>query len=301
MTHGVTLDTPDTQLTHRAATLLAAGPADAQTLISYVCQLPGAPPMIAEHMATALFAGHGGFTRDATGRWRLKTTPDDVSIAASASALALECESFIVVDVEATGSAAYRGDRIVEIAAVRVHNGTATTVFNSLINPQRPIPRTISRLTTISSDMVRNAPTFRDICGDLLRVLEGQIFVGHNVEFDWRFINMEVQRVTSRRLQGRRLCTVRMAKRFLPQLRRRSLDHVSWHFGIENEARHRAGGDAEATAKVLVRLLRDARTSGCETYADLEEMMVEPSKSGRRRRRRGRRALPHSVADDASA
>src|ERR1043166_4802931 len=72
MTHGVTLDTPDTQLTHRAATLLAAGPADAQTLISYVCQLPGAPPMIAEHMATALFAGHTRFARRSDGRWCLR-------------------------------------------------------------------------------------------------------------------------------------------------------------------------------------------------------------------------------------
>ena len=299
MTHGVTLDAPDTQLTQRAAVLLADGPADAQTLISYVCQLPGAPPMIAEHMATALFAGHGGFTRDPLGRWRLKTTADDVSIVAPT--LPLERESYIVVDVEATGTAAYRGDRIVEIAAVRVHEGTVTTVFNSLINPQRQIPRQITRLTAISADMVRRAPTFREVCDELLGLLEGQIFVGHNVEFDWRFLNMEVQRVTSRRLQGRRLCTVKMAKHLLPTLRRRSLDHVSYHYGIENPARHRAGGDAEATAKVLVRLLREARSGGCETYADLEDMMMETAKSGRKRRRKKRRAMPHAAGDDSAA
>jgi len=69
---GLTLGNADTLLTERAADFLATGPADAQALISHVCQLPGAPAMVAEHMATALFAGHTRFTRDAIGRWMLR-------------------------------------------------------------------------------------------------------------------------------------------------------------------------------------------------------------------------------------
>ena len=66
MATGLTLGGADTTLTERAAEFLAAGPADAQSLMSYVCQLPGAPRNVAEHMATALFAGHQRFARDAT-------------------------------------------------------------------------------------------------------------------------------------------------------------------------------------------------------------------------------------------
>ena len=68
----VTLGNADTLLTSRAADFLSAGPADAQSLISYVCQLPGAPATVAEHMATALFAGHAKFVRDRVGRWMLR-------------------------------------------------------------------------------------------------------------------------------------------------------------------------------------------------------------------------------------
>ena len=75
MTAGLTLGDADTPLTTRAAELLATGPADAQALISYVCQLPGAPLNIAEHMAAALFAGHQRFVRDRDGRWRLREAP----------------------------------------------------------------------------------------------------------------------------------------------------------------------------------------------------------------------------------
>src|SRR5215212_127130 len=103
MTDGLTLAPPDTLLADRAADFLTAGPADAQTLISYVCQLPGAPRTIAEHMATALFAGHARFARDATGRWRLASTPADVAVAL-AMPVALETGSYIVVDTETTGT-----------------------------------------------------------------------------------------------------------------------------------------------------------------------------------------------------
>src|SRR5260370_32053612 len=101
MSDGLTVAASDSPLTHRAAEFLSAGPADAQTLISYVCQLPGAPARVAEHMATALFAGHRRFARDLDGRWRLN---ERGSAAVVAPPLSLAGGSFIVVDVETTGS-----------------------------------------------------------------------------------------------------------------------------------------------------------------------------------------------------
>jgi DNA polymerase-3 subunit epsilon len=208
-------------------------------------------------------------------------------------------ESFVVVDCETTGSRAWSGDRITEVAVVRVHRGVAERVFDTLVNPDRPIPASVTALTNITSDMVRGAPRFRDICPQLLGVLEGQIFVAHNADFDWRFLSAEVERATYRPLQGKRICTVKLARKVLPQLRRRNLDALQNFYGVENHARHRAGGDAVATASVFLRLLDGARDRGWTSLDDLTYAMTRGT--GRRKRRRRPPALPHSVTDDSYA
>ena len=195
MSAGLTLSSSDTLLTDRAANFLAAGPADVQSLISHVCQLPGAPLGVAEHMAAALFAGHKRFERDRDGRWRLReaTAVSHWPVVRSAE---LHRESFVVVDVETTGTRAYSGDRVTEVAVVLVRDGAATTVFDSLINPERSIPPAIVAITNITWEMVRDAPRFGDVCDQLLGVLEGNVFVAHNATFDWRFLSAEIERVT---------------------------------------------------------------------------------------------------------
>lgn len=295
---GLTLGNADTLLTDRAVDFLAAGPADAQTLISHVCQLPGAPAMIAEHMATALFAGHTRFVRDANGRWMLR---DGQPCAAwpAAGPIALGDEPFVVVDVETTGSRPYAGDRVTEVAVVRVHHGVATTVFDTLVNPERSIPPAIVAITNITWEMVKDAPRFADVCDQLLGVLEGHVFVAHNANFDWRFLSAEIERVTRRPLKGRRLCTVRLARRLLPQLSRRNLDALSKYYGVENGARHRAGGDATATAQILLRLLDAARDRGCDTLDDLEGLLS--GSTSRRKRSRRPPAFPQPASDDRTA
>jgi DNA polymerase-3 subunit epsilon len=180
-----------------------------------------------------------------------------------------------------------------------VQNGVATPVFDTLINPERPIPPAIVALTQITWEMVKHAPRFSDVCDQLLGVLEGNVFVAHNALFDWRFLSMEIERVTRRPLEGRRLCTVRLARKLVPQLRRRNLDSVTNYFGIDIGARHRAGGDALATAQVLLRLLDAARDRGCTTVDDLERLSsarAMPKKYPRRPP-----AMPRSVSDDSSA
>jgi DNA polymerase-3 subunit epsilon len=293
----VTLGNADTPLTSRAADFLASGPADAQSLISYVCQLPGAPATVAEHMATALFAGHARFVRDRVGRWMLR---DGSVLADSAASRTLEQESFVVVDCETTGSRSIAGDRITEVAVVRVRDGRAEMIFETLVNPDRPIPPAVMALTNITWEMVRHAPRFPDICDQLLGALEGSVFVAHNAGFDWRFLSNEITRATRRPLVGQRLCTVRMARHFLPQLRRRNLDSLSDYYGIVNTARHRAGGDAMATAKVFLRFLKEARSRDCDTLDDLQRLLRGPTS---RKKKRGRRppAMPHSVSDDRTA
>ena len=207
--------------------------------------------------------------------------------------------SYAVVDVEATGGRLVGGDRITEIAVVQVKDGVATTLVDTLVNPQRTIPPWISSLTNISAEMVRHAPVFSEICDQVLGALDGRVFVAHNVNFDWRFLNMEIERATGRTLAGRRLCTVRLVKKLLPQLRRRSLDYVAMYYDVEIARRHRAGGDAEATARVFLRLLDDARREGCESWNDLQRLLIRPMPKRRHRRRPP--ALPRPVDKDTTA
>ena len=172
---------------------------------------------------------------------------------------------FIVVDVETTGTGAIRGDRVTEVAAVHVRGGVVTPVFSSLINPGRPIPWFITNLTGIDDAMVRDAPAFADIAAELAAHLADRVFVAHNAAFDWTFLNAEFSRVatgTFETLVPARLCTVRLARRLLRHLPRRNLDAVCAHYGIGNDGRHRAAGDAHATARVLVKLLADADRAG---------------------------------------
>ena len=306
LTRGVHSEPEDTLLTSRAFDYLTAGPADVVDLIGHICSLPGAPRIVAEHMAHAMFAGRREFVRGLDGRWML-AHPAAAPIATlrsrscSASRFAdepLQKLSYVVVDTETTGGRARSGDRITEIAAVVVREGEIVELFETLVNPQRPIPYFITQLTNITWDMVKDAPTFDRVAPDVLRVLEGNVFVAHNAVFDWRFVTSEVSRSTGRKLQGRRLCTVKIARKVLPQLPRRSLDHVARYYGVEIHGRHRAAGDALATAKCLLRMLSDLGDRGCATWGDLETLLRAPAVRRKKRRAPG---LPTPVLRDTTA
>ena len=283
----------DSILAERAKSFLAAGPAHAVPLIEHVCQLPGAPAFVAEQMAMALFGGRPEFAAGPDGTWRLAPEPEPRLAAADD----LSSLSYAVVDVETTGTSAGRGDRITEVAVVVVSGGEVVRRFGTLVNPERPIPPMITALTHITWDMVKDAPRFGEICDELLDVLAGNVFVAHNAEFDWRFVSTEVARATGRRLEARRLCTVRLARKVLPHLPSRRLDSLAHHYGVEIVDRHRALGDADATARILLRLLGEARDHDCVRWEDLQRLLA-PSSSRRKRRRS---ALPTSVDRDTTA
>jgi DNA polymerase-3 subunit epsilon len=292
-----------TLLTERAADYLKGGPADSRSLIASVCQLSLLPEVVAEHMAVTLLRDQPRFARTPDGAWRLSEPAAPAWRTASPETEPLLSSlGFAVVDVETTGGRPENGDRITEIAVVTVKDGTVTNVFETLVNPERSIPPFITRLTNISWEMVRDKSPFRDVCADVLRALEGNVFVAHNANFDWRFVSAEVSRSTGRELTGRRLCTVRLARRLLPQLRSRSLDWVARHYNVEIPMgmRHRAAGDALATAHCLLRLLDDARDHGCERWSELEQFLAA---SAARRKRKGRRApgMPMPVDRDTTA
>ncbi len=159
---------------------------------------------------------------------------------------------YAIIDVETTGGKASR-DRITEIAIV-LHDGRQVLDrWSSLVNPECYIPRGITELTGITQEMVADAPKFYEIAREVVTRTEGAVFVAHNARFDYSFVREEFQRL-GYTFTRKQLCTVRLSRQAFPGLPSYSLGNLSAHFGIPNHARHRALGDALATALLLERI-----------------------------------------------
>src|SRR5213595_1179096 len=186
----------------------------------------------------------------------------------------LEHSRFAVVDVETTGGrgGAQNGGRILEVAVAILEGGTVHLAFAALLDPGIPIPPCVARLTGITDGLVVGRPRFEDVAAGIGRALEAGVFVAHNARFDWRFLAVECATVGVPAPVGKPLCTVRLTRRLVPELRHRGLDHVAAFFGVDNPARHRAFGDALATAYVLRALLGRARDRGVETLEQLIDL-----------------------------
>lgn len=162
---------------------------------------------------------------------------------------------YAVVDIETTGGNA-SGSRITEIAII-IHDGVQVLDrYETLVNPQKEIPLPIFALTGINNDMVRDAPLFDDIAEKVFDMLSGRIFVAHNVNFDHSFVRHELNRAGLKWTAKHKLCTVRAARKIRPGLRSYSLGNLCQSLDISLENRHRAGGDADATAILLSLLLQ---------------------------------------------
>ena len=160
---------------------------------------------------------------------------------------------YAVVDLETTGGQAAR-DRVIEVAIV-LHDGhEVLKTFSSLVDPECYIPYGITQLTGITQEMVQGQPKFHELARQIVEMTEGAIFVAHNVRFDYSFLREEFSRLGytfSRKL----LCTVRLGRKAFPGLPSYSLGRLAASLGIPINGRHRALGDAEATAELLRRIL----------------------------------------------
>lgn len=162
---------------------------------------------------------------------------------------------YAIVDIETTGGHA-SANGITDIA-ILIHDGTSVVErFQSLVNPGVSIPYFIQSLTGINDEMVRGAPSFSEIAGEVFRMISSSIFVAHNVNFDYSFLKHHLA-ASGYELNCKKLCTIRLGRRIFPGLPSYSLGKLCHSLNIPNKDRHRAAGDAEATAVLFSMLLKN--------------------------------------------
>lgn len=189
------------------------------------------------------------------------------------------------VDVETTGGHPAH-HRIIEIAIVLADGGELQERWSVLVNPGEFVPPTIQRLTGIDTSMLEDAPSFDRIAPEVLRRLEGRLFVAHNARFDYGFVRAELKRAGFE-FTSKVACTVKLSRRLTPELARHNLDAVIEHHGLQCESRHRALPDADALWQ-LWRIY--GRQIGAPDFdACLQELLRRPSLPPQ---------LPPTLADD---
>ncbi len=164
----------------------------------------------------------------------------------------------VVIDVETTGASMGGGDRMIELAIVRLEGGRIVDRFEQLLNPERPLPAHITRLTGIGPDMIEGQPTFADVLPRVMAICEGCVVAGHNVLFDLGFVGGELRLagVDPSRSIARVpvLDTLRIARKTF-QKKGNALQLLADKLGIIRSAAHRAMADVETTLAVLDRLI----------------------------------------------
>lgn len=160
---------------------------------------------------------------------------------------------YAIVDIETTGGYA-AANGIIEISVQVFDGNQVIEQFESLVNPGQTIPKYIQAFTGITNEMVAEAPRFEEIAQEVFTILQGNVFVAHNVNFDYSFVKSHLEHC-GYTLQTKKLCTVRLSRQIFPGLPSYSLGNLCRSLEIDLTNRHRAGGDAAATVVLFQRLL----------------------------------------------
>jgi DNA polymerase-3 subunit alpha (Gram-positive type) len=175
---------------------------------------------------------------------------------------------YVILDIETTGLSRH-SHRITEIAALKVENFQVVKKFETLINPETSIPSFITSLTGISNSMVKDSPVIEEVMPKFMKFIGENPFIAHSASFDYGFLNYNAQMHLEREIINPKICTMKLSRRLIPQLRSHKLSSLCQYFKIENASAHRAMGDVEATNKLFNNLLNIMKEQGIEKREDV--------------------------------
>jgi len=162
---------------------------------------------------------------------------------------------YVLLDLETTGAIPTQ-DRITEIGLIRYEHGIEVGRWSTLINPEVSISPFIQRLTGITQEMVKSAPTFQEVKDTLLEWLDNAVLCAHNVRFDYGFLKNEFKRIDIT-FQKKLLCTVKLSRKLYPQHHSHGLNAIIERFNLVCENRHRAMADTEMMAAFINAAMRE--------------------------------------------
>src|SRR5579859_1420022 len=258
--------------------------ADAAELVGLLFKGAGSDPELGARLIHGLIGGDPNFVLDeAAGMWSLRR-----SVALRVPLLEAR---FVVVDLETTGGRAAAGS-IIEIGACRMEGQRITATFETLVRPRMAIPRFITGLTSITNEMVRDAPPIEDALPPFRDFLGDAVMVAHNAPFDHSFLDFEFRRLFGIGVRNPVLCTLRLSRRLLPSLKRRRLDALADHFGLSTAGRHRGLGDARMAAELLSIFIEMAAKMGLDRL----DRLIDWNHRGTAGKRVERHVPPEAIA-----
>jgi DNA polymerase III subunit alpha, Gram-positive type len=199
---------------------------------------------------------------------------DGVPIAYNEKNIPLQDAEYVVFDVETTGlSAMY--DTIIELAAVKMRNGEIIDKFESFANPHRPLSETITQLTSITDDMLKDAPEIDEVLEKFYRWMGDAILVAHNATFDIGFLNAGLKKIGIENVTNGIVDTLELARFLFPDLKNHRLNTLCKHLNIELVQHHRAIYDTEATGYLMWKLIKLCLEKGIVQHNQLNDYMGE--------------------------
>ena len=177
---------------------------------------------------------------------------------------------YVVFDIETTGLSP-KFNKIIEIGAVRIKDGKIQDTYSRFVNPEVPIPYSITKLTSINDGMVMEAPTIEEILPEFLEFVGDAILVAHNASFDTGFIK-EFAKRQGLEFNSTIVDTMTLAHILIPELGKYTLDRLCKQFNVSLENHHRACDDAAATAEIFVKMVRMIKEKEITTIKELNAM-----------------------------
>lgn len=182
---------------------------------------------------------------------------------------------FTIFDTETTGLEASGGDRIVEIAALRIKGTERIAAFESLVNPKRAISDAAFAVNKITPEMLKNAPAMQEVMPGFLDFIKGSCLCSYNAGFDLEFLNNELKLAGKKELEGVIVIDIlKMAKRLLPHLERHALWCVAEKFGLKSKQQHRALSDVELTLEAFYKLNALLEAKGITSFTQFTNLFA---------------------------
>ncbi|MCF6460506.1 PolC-type DNA polymerase III [Clostridium sp. Cult3] len=178
--------------------------------------------------------------------------------------------TYVVFDIETTGLSP-TNDRITEIGAVKIKDGNIIDEYSQLINPERPIPNNIVKLTGITDEMVANKPKIEEVLPDFKKFIQDSVLVAHNASFDIGFLREGFLRL-EKSLENPIIDTLELTRALFPQLKRHRLDVVAKHLNVSLVNHHRAVDDAKATAEIFLKCMAMLDENNIDDFCQINKL-----------------------------